>query len=43
MKVGKNRFVAPAGSRAKGVKTFTGRQMRAYFATGGFKRAVRKR
>lgn len=41
-KVGRNKFRAPAGSRKKGVKTFSGKQMRAYFATGGFARSPSK-
>lgn len=39
----KGRYVAPAGSKARGVKTFSKRQMKAYFATGGFARAPRKK
>jgi hypothetical protein len=42
MKAGKGRFVAPSGSKKRGVKTYSGRQMRAYFVTSGFSRKPRK-
>jgi hypothetical protein len=41
-KVGRNRYRAPAGARKKGVKTYSGRQMRAYWATGQWSRQPRK-
>jgi len=36
-KVGKNKYKSPSG------RTYTARQVRAYYATNGFKRKPRKR
>lgn len=36
-KTGKNRYKSPSG------RTYTGRQVRAYYATSGFKRSPKKR